>query len=1551
MSDNHVSQSGLEIAIIGMAGRFPGARNIAEFWDNLVNGRETISFFSDDELRNEGVDDVILRDPSYVKARGIVVDEDRFDASFFNIYPREAEIMNPQQRFFLQCSWEALEDAGYDPDRYQGLIGVFGGIGMDAYSLRYLIMKGGRIKPAEGYQFVIGNDKDFLTTRVSYKFNLKGPSVNVQSGCSTSLVAVHLACQSLINYESDMALAGGVTISIPQKTGYFYEEGMITSPDGHCRVFDAKAMGTVPGNGCGMVVLKRLKDALQDADHIYAVLKGSAINNDGSLKVGFTAPSVEGQADVIAAALAIANVPPESISYIEAHGTGTPLGDPIEIAALNRVYRSATDKKHFCGVGSVKTNVGHLDTAAGVTGLIKAALALHHRKIPPSLHFNQPNPQIDFKDSPFFVVTQLQQWHSRDGSPLRSGVSSFGIGGTNVHAILEEAPQVGRDIPRRRRHLLMLSGKSEKVVERAGQQLATYFEQNPDLHLADVSYTTQVGRKAFKNRQVVLCQSPQDAAEVLQAKDPKRLMAFSHPQEPANPGVVFMFSGQGAQYLNMAKDLYETEPNFADSIDQCSEILRSDLNLYLRDILYPGKEQQESATHELNQTYITQPALFVVEYALAKLWMKWGVHPQAMIGHSIGEYVAACLAGVFSLEQALKIVALRGRLMQSMPAGAMLSVPLDENRVRTLLMPELSLAAVNAPELCVVSGEESAIQELEKVLTDLTIETRRLHTSHAFHSKMMEPILKPFLEAIVQMQLAEPQLDYISNVTGTWIDAKQATDPTYYSAHLRQTVRFSDGVSELLRDPTRIFLEVGPGNTLSTLAKRQSGQTMGRITVSSMRHPHEIYSDDAFLLTTLGRLWLAGVEIDWAGFYHGEKRLRVPLPTYPFETQRYWLDYKMPTVSSAKSSDSAEKLPVAEWYSIPTFRRSHLPMTWSEFQTTADQNNWLVFADESPLSARLIELLTHTVKKYRIVTTGDHYEKSDAGHYVINPAAKEDYQVLLEALAQEEMTPHFILHLWSAATDSQNETAFDEAQNKGLKSVLYLTQALQRISPSEKMELCCVVSQIDDVTGQESLAPEKATLIGALKVIPQEFPQLACRLIDVLAEDAHAPDSDFLAKAILMQTASKDTHIRVALRGKHLWIQDFEPTVLRQETSPVGLRKEGVYLITGGLGRIGLAFAEFLAQHVQARLVLVDQISLPANEEWNAWLTRHGADDPVSRRILALQKIEKQGGQVLSLQADVIDERQWLETMEIVQKRWGALHGVIHAAGAVGENSVRPIAEIDDAVLAEQFRAKVLGLQAMHRTLHGQSVDFILLQSSLSTILGGLGLAAYAAANSYMDCYAAKFQGNNGVRWIAANWDGWRFDESPAPVIGKSLLDMAVTPQEGQKALQQIIESGYAGQLVISTTPLKVRLSKWVTREKDVPSETSVSTGTLHSRPQLQTLYVAPSNELEHQLVQKWQDVLGIEPIGIYDNFFDLGGNSLLGTQLLSQLRVSFRMDLPLRTLFEDPTVSGAAKYIAEQRAQKGTSDDADLTKIAEILSQINELSDDQAKEMLQKKE
>lgn len=877
-----------DIAIIGMAGRFPGAADVDAFWRNLVAGVESVRELCDDELVGAGVDAQALMNSRYVKRKGVLDDVDMFDAAFFGYPPREALLMDPQQRLFLEIGWQALEHAGYANADYAGKIGVFGGTGRSAYLLHYLDAHPD--SAAELFQTTILNEKDFLATRLAYKLNLRGPALTVQTACSTSLVAVHLACQQLVLGECDIAMAGGVSIEFPHGTGYLHQEGHILSPDGRCRPFDRDAQGTVRGSGGAVVVMKRLSAALADGDHVWAVIKGSAINNDGNAKVGFTAPSTDGQADVIDEALKRAGIDPRSIGLVEAHGTATPLGDPIEVGALTQVYRRYTEDREFCALASVKSNVGHLDAAAGVAGLIKAALSVHHGKIPATLHFQSANPKLGLAESPFWVSDRSIEWPdtaTASGTVRRAAVSSFGIGGTNAHVVLEQAPRIERGERSERGascHTLILSAKSERALGDMTNNLASHLQRNPSADLADIAYTLQMGRTHFAYRRAVVCESVAGAIDALISL-PSSRSSTGVPAPDAR--VTFLFPGQGLQQVNMGRDLYESEPVFRECVDRCARLLEPSIELDIRTVLYPAADAVDDARAQLMQTSITQPALFVVEYALAQQLEHWGVRPGAMMGHSLGEYVAACLAGVISLPDALKLVAARGRLVQGLAPGAMLAVEAAREQMVPFLSPGVDLAVVNGPRSCVLAGTIERIEAVQADIEASGLRCRRVATSHAFHSAMLDPILAAFSALVAEVELSAPRVPYITNVTGSWVTDEEATDPAHWVRHMRQTVRFAEGLDELLQAPGALFLEVGPGQTFTSIIRRHPDSANACVTAPTLSSAAG-WPDSGALAMSVARLWVAGVAPSWHKVHEGETRQRVGLPGYAFDRQRFW---------------------------------------------------------------------------------------------------------------------------------------------------------------------------------------------------------------------------------------------------------------------------------------------------------------------------------------------------------------------------------------------------------------------------------------------------------------------------------------------------------------------------------------------------------------------------------------------------------------------------------------------------------------------------------------
>jgi acyl transferase domain-containing protein/acyl carrier protein len=1513
-ADEHLN----DVAIVGMDLRVPGASTLERFWENLRNGVESITFLS------PGAAD----GGAHVKAAPILEDIDLFDAGFFGFNPREAETMDPQIRVFLDCAWTALEAAGYDATQYPGRIGVFAGSAMSTYLTTNLLRNPEVMRSAGAgmSSLAVYNDRDSLATIVAYKFDLTGPAVTVQTFCSTSLVAVHLACQSLLNGECDMALAGASSINVGLKGGYLYQEGGILSPDGHCRTFDAKAAGTIFGNGVGVVVLKRLADAQSEGDAVQAVIRGSAINNDGAQKAGYTAPSVGGQAKAIAEAMAMAQVDPGTISYVEAHGTATALGDPIEIEALTRAFRAGTDRKGYCAIGSVKANFGHLDRASGIAALVKTALMMKHRQIPPLVHFERPNPKIDFEASPFYPNTRLVDWKV-DGGPRRAGVSALGVGGTNAHVILEEAPETPPSGGARPSQLLVLSARSESALEAAALRLAQHLRAHPEQKLADAAFTLLTGRRRFEHRRVVVAGTGAEAADALEGLDPRR--AFSGYSRATERPVVFMFPGQGSQYAGMARGLYETEAVFRKHVDECCAGLERTLGLDLRHVLFPSAEPEAPGTGGLDQTAITQPALFTVEYALARLWMSWGVQPQAMIGHSIGEYVAAHLAGVFSLSDALGLVAERGRLMQSMPSGSMLAVHLPATQVRDLVPEGVSVAAVNAPSLCVVSGTTSAIEALQEDLSRRELPATRLHTSHAFHSAMMDPVLEPFRARLESVKLSAPRLRYVSNLSGSWIAEGEATDPDYWVRHLRQTVDFAQGILTLAAEPEQILLEVGPGNTLGTLARLTLPAGGSISVVASLRHPREEGADPAFVLGALGRLWVAGARVDAAAFLAGEKRRRVSLPTYPFERERYWIDPD----ERANRVASAKKDP-ADWFYVPTWK-SALPMEIVGPRNGSDgPQRWLFFQGEGRLSERLVERLREQGDAVVTVRAGKAFGGNARTGFVIDPSLRVHYEKLLDRLGAEGAVVGRIVHGFAVGPPRRGDINADvvaRAQDVGFYSLLYLVHAMEGSGFSTPLQLKVLTSQMHDVLRGDVPHPEKSTALGLVKVIPQEQHNVTASAIDVEAPDGDVWEDAAALDGLLRELRSTRPGVVVALRRQQRFVLGYEPVPLPlPEPRPRVLRDGGVYMITGGLGGVAFVLAAYLAHVAKAKLVLTGRARMPERTEWEAWISTRGEQDPVSRRIRRVQSLEGFGAEVLLQSADVGDVAQMEEALRAAEARFGALHGVIHGAGIVGGNTFRPLREIGHAECEQQFHPKIAGLLALDRALAGRDLDFCMLTSSLSSVLGGFAYGAYAAANIFMDSYAqARNTSGAGSRWLSVNWDEWRLVASvESGGRGSGLAQFAMSALEGAGALARLFDLSGVSQVAVSTGDLPSRIDQWIglTALRGVRGEKGKEQEAVrHARPHLQNAYVAPSTPTEQKIARVWAELLGVEKVGVQDNFFDLGGHSLLAIQVVTRLKAELKAEVSVATIFEGPTVESLSRLIgAETEEQPGFEDSRD---------------------------
>jgi acyl transferase domain-containing protein len=1515
-----------DIAIVGLAGRFPGAATVEEYWQNLRTGVEALTSFSEEELLASGLSPELIQQPAYVRARPILktAEVEEFDAAFFGYSPREAELTDPQHRLFLECCWEALESAGYDAQRYPGLIALFGGTNVSSYILG-LTAHPEILDGVDDYQLIIGNDKDSLATTISYKMNLRGPSLTVQTFCSTSLVATHLACQSLLNGESDLALAGGVSVRVPARAGYLYQEGGQEAKDGHCYTFDARASGCTFGDGAGVVVLKRLAEALADGDSIHAVIKGSAINNDGSLKVSYTAPGISGQADVVMRALAHAGLGPEDISYVEAHGTATEMGDPIEVAALSKAFRSQTRDTHFCALGSVKPNVGHMDRAAGVSGLIKVVESLKHGEIPPSLNFASPNPAIDFASSPFYVNTRLLPW-PRQERPRRAGVNSLGMGGTNAHVIVEEAPTLAPSGPSRPAQLLLLSARTPTALAHISQRLHAHLLAHPQVPLADIAYTLQVGRKQMEQRAVVLCHERADALEQLQGP------LAVHSEKRSDRPVALLFAGVGEQFPGMAGDLYAREPAFRACVERCCTFLQQRFQVDLLPLFASaapaegpeldlralvGRAEAGSQEQRISDPLQAQCSAFVLGYALTRLFHSWGVRPGALLGYSLGEYIAATVAGVFALEDALSLVVQRARLVASLPPGAMLAVYAPGGQAQSFVQPgeDVSLAIDSGPGLCVLAGARADLAQVAARLSTAEIVSRFIAGEHALHCQQMAPLREQLTRLVEAVPRQPATLAYLSNVTGDWIEGEQLQDAGYWARHLCEPMQFSACVQRLLAEQEWIILEVGVGQMLAGVVRQQpacTGDVAGRV-LATLPSRYERRSAQAALLRTLGQLWTQGACIDWSAFASGERRQRVPLPTYPFERQRYWLSASgqqrqlSPERMIANEMDKIADL--ADWFFLPSWAQRPWPA--APVDAAADPGVWVLFMDTCGTGEQLRAGLRLRGCTVVAVTVGACYEQLDASSFQIRPAERDDYQALLRVLQRQGLLPARFVHLWSVTGPEQAEE-HALLRERGFDSLLALAQALGSCGGQAQIEV--VSSDMQDVTGTERLMPMKALMSGPCKVIQQEYSSLRCRSIDLTYREFSAEQSEFLLRELLAPLSD----VVVALRGRRRWVQIYEPCRLAEcRPADVPLRSGGVYLITGGLGGIGLALAEYLAQHYQASLVLLGRSGLPPRSEWEAVLREQGSQEGVGRRIAQVQQLESLGARVLLATADVSNEEQMRAVLAQTRASFGALHGVIHAAALPPSGLIQLKTA---AQVAEVLAPKVQGALVLARVLKGYALDFLLLFSSMSSGTGGgPGQVDYCAANAFLDAFAHQQSAEHGMT-VAIDWGEWQWDAWSAGLEGfppevrryfiEKRRDYGISFAEGMQALTRILARRLT-HVVVATQDFP----RMVEGSRNFSIETilgAVSTlrkmrATAYPRPALSTPYAPPENEFEEAIARIWGDLLGIEQIGIHDNFFELGGHSLIGAQLMTRLRQRFQINLSLERIFESATIAQLA--------------------------------------------
>ncbi|MCC5601565.1 type I polyketide synthase [Nostoc favosum] len=1614
------------IAIIGLGCRFPGGSNDPEsYWQMLRNGIDAIT-----EVPADRWDIDAYYDPNpdatgkmYVRNAGFLDQVDQFDPQFFGIAPREAVNMDPQQRLLLEVSWEALENAGL---AQEGLVGSPTGVFVGIMNLDYFQVAANDPSLADAHT-ATGSAFSVTSGRLSYTLGLQGPSMAIDTACSSSLVTVHIACQSLRTRECNLALAGGVNLILTPVVTINECRARMLAADGRCKTFDAAADGYARGEGCGIVVLKRLSDAIADGDNILALIRGSAVNQDGR-SGGLTVPNGPSQQAVIRTALANAGVTPNQVSYVEAHGTGTSLGDPIELRALAAVLGQGRSPDQPLIVGSAKTNMGHLEAAAGVAGLIKLVLALQHQEIPPHLHLHNPNPYIPWAELPIKISTELTPWSSPNGSRI-AGLSSFGFSGTNAHLVVEEAPtrqQKPKEVERPL-HLLTLSAKTEGGLQELASKFYTTFKAYPDLNLADVCFSANTGRSVFANRLAVIAENSAQICEQLAAFSSGNHLwgvLSGQPQDSRRPKIAFLFTGQGSQYVGMGYELYDTQPTFRQALERCDAILRPYLPKPLLSVIYPATGENSP----LDQTLYTQPALFALEYALYELWRSWGIEPNAVMGHSVGEYVAACVAGVFSLEDGLKLIVDRSRLMQALPPGGeMAAVFASEAQVVAAIAPytqQVAIAAVNGPQNIVISGEGVALQVVLKELEAEGIVTRPLTVSHAFHSPLMEPMLAEFEQKAAAVTYATPRIDLISNATGQIVQGAEIGQARYWRRHVRETVRFAAGIQTLQALGYDLFVEIGPSPILIGMGRQCLPEGTG-VWLSSLRRGQNDWQQ---LLQSLALLYVQGVKVDWSGFDHDYQRDRLPLPTYPFQRKRYWFESQAPkqpevqivsnknvgypihnllqsgdTQQLARKLEIVEQLPAAQVQSILESMQlaqlsqrivqlspdryellkqlllqdqQHLildylsdslyEVQWQPQERLSvppvsvnQPGKWLIFADRAGVGQTLAELLRSRGEKYVMIYPGEAYEILEGGHRKINPANPQDCQRLLqETLGNNGLSCRGIVHLWSldAAMDDQiTPSSLEKAQLLGCGSVLHLVQELVKQSKSALTRIWLITSGTQAVeTKPVSLAVAQAPLWGMGRAIALEHSEVWGGLIDL----DPSISSDRQALSLLTEIWQPDGEDQLTLRGEKRYVARLVRSN-KLPSKPVQLQADGTYLITGGLGSLGLKVAQWLVEQGARNLVLIGRRGLPDRATW-ATLPK---DTEIWERVQAIQALENIGANVVVAQADVSNQAQISAVFEQLHNAQIPLKGIVHAAGIA---EYKPLQDIDLKTLESTLQSKVAGGWLLHQLSLGMNLDFFVCFSSIASVWGSRGQAHYAAGNHFLDTLA-HYRQALGVPALSINWGPWAGGGMASEETQTLLKRMGLEPwqpEEGIAVLAQLL-----GTNIVQTTVAKVdwNIFKAVYEVKGQRSLLKQIGTQLQEqgevqpalRPQfLEQLDALPANKRQSFLIAHLQsqvaEVLGLEPSHLADvqqGFLELGMDSLMAVDLKNRLEVSLGQSLSSTLVFNYPNIEVLANHLATHILSLEPSTQQELQKDPKELSQasveLEQFSEDELASLL----
>ncbi len=1443
-----------DIAIIGVSGKFPKSDNVRDFWNNLIDEKELIHFFSDQELISRGIEAKELNTASFVKAASFIDSYNSFDYSFFKYTPDEAKIMNPQTRMMHQLVWEGLEDAGCNLDNYNRKSGIFLGANRDLnWSVYATLTDADNVDAMTKAKITNPN---FMASLIAYKFNLNGPCYFIDTACSTSLSTTHLACRSLLFNECGIAIAGGVRLLSHHDNGYKHQEGTIVSKDGHVRSFDADASGTIFCDGAGVVVLKKLEEALKDKDHIYAVIKSTAMNNDGNTKGGYTMPSVYGQSQCIKLAHKIAGVKPTDITYVETHGTATKIGDPIEIESLNKAFNN--DTTHKCAIGTVKSNVGHADEAAGVLGLIKTSLSLKHKILPASLHYTKANPSINFKNGPFYVNTSTAAWNRINDKPLMAGISSFGIGGTNVHLVLQEA-LLSEETPiiKEASYLIRYSANTISSLEKYEISLREFIQENPEINLSSLAYTLQVGRKQFglcktfevENKEELLAKLSEASIKIKKVKEKQKL--------------VFMFSGQGSQYSGMGKFLYENFSSFRKILDHGFAVLQK---LNRED--YSKIFFDENDSNKINETIYTQPILFLFEYALGKFLLELGLKPDAMIGHSLGEYVAATLSGVFSFEDALYIMCRRAALMYGMPKGSMLSIGSEVENIDKELLANVSIAAINAPQSFVVSGTDEDINRVEKQLEEKEIQYVKLKTSHAFHSKMMEGIIEEFKNELSVIKLNTPNSPFVSNKTGTFITKEEATSPAYWADHITGTVQFKEGIQFLQQNNNALFLEVGPGRTLTTFFNQCNTTKDKNVALNCIRHPKETISERTHFLNFLGDIWQYKFDIDWKVFYQDHKPSKISIPTYCFDT------YDFPTKVSIdnlikKQNIDFNTLKEEHNACVPSWRLE--PKAFKK-STGIKEKTYVFFYDENELSEQLKNKLEAEGVHLIFVKKGDSFNQNSDSEFQLNPAERDHFEALKDVLNKNSIVFDKVVFCWG---NEQTDTVFVKEEFSQYNYLFSPVLEFLRVFEVNTLEHACHIVLITDnnfqITGADKVLGTNNHTGILLRVLVQEAININATHLDVSFKDALGVDQVFQEMHV------ENNFYKVAYRNGKRWIPYYE--VLNKEVveERAILGKEGVYLLTGDLGPVEFELINHIKEKYNSNVYLVG---------------KNIHEEKYAEKIKRLETSMK--GSFSYTQGDVSDYESLSTIITGIELEYGEIKGIIHSARFVSREYFLASSTSNNSI-HNHYSIKVGGLLNLYKIFKNKKLGFVKVLSSLSGILGGVSFGAYATSNALLDEVAI------GLFSDLTNLSVFNLDK-----LGE---------EKEQISTSDIIENFersflYKGvqQFTISLRNLNAFEDRAQNVEKEKAERFELN------RTQLDSEFIAARTDTEECIVGLFEELFGQTGVGVEDDFFVLGGDSLKGISLMNKINKEFSIKISLADFFNNPTVTLLASLIDNRK-------------------------------------